>query len=100
MTKEDQSAKLEELKELIRTEPTIAATFADIEAEHTAASEHTKTLANKRKEARLKLDAIAAAKEEVKKLVAAAPVAKKEPEPAAPEKQEEPAKKETSSKKK
>ncbi len=55
----------EELQELIRTEPGVADTFATVDAEHQEAAAHTKTLANARRPLMQKLEAIAAAKEEL-----------------------------------
>lgn len=60
---------IDELKELIRTEPTIRDTFEAVEAEHTAAAEHTRSLADKRAELLRQLKAIDAAKTQLVKEV-------------------------------
>lgn len=60
--------KIEQLKELIREEPTVAATFATVDAEHTEAAAHTKTLADARRPLQQKLEKIEEAKAELAKL--------------------------------
>lgn len=55
----------EALKELIRSEPGLAATFVEIDAEFTAVESHYNALKLRRDELRLQLDRIADAKSHI-----------------------------------
>lgn len=58
----------DQLKALIRTEPTLAATFAEVDAEYEAVAENFHALGARRSELRRHLDEIAQAKEQLKAL--------------------------------
>jgi len=55
----------DELKQLVRQEPTIAATFAEVDAEFQSAKSHIDSIYKRRQELRGTLDAIEAAKQKL-----------------------------------
>lgn len=61
----------DELKELIRTEPTLAATFAQVDAEYEQVAEHFHALGSRRRELRQQLDKIDQVKLALAQLAAA-----------------------------
>jgi peptidoglycan hydrolase CwlO-like protein len=77
----------DQLKELIRTEPTIAATFASVDDNYQRVVANAEALGKRRDELRSQLDAIEAAKAELAKQSAAPPatVTTEDPPVAEPE---------------